>query len=192
MALSRNNVITHGASGMLGGVVVFRTIKGKTYICNRPKKPTRQSVLQKENRTKFRRATAFAKQMMADPSKKAEYWDIAKRLNLPNAYTAAITEYMRKPEIESVDTTEYSGNKGEQIKTVVRKKGFEVELVEVLIMDKNGKTIEKGSASKGPEGDWIYTTSVSIENKKLLELIMKIQERTGNKTYIKRPLCFNN
>jgi hypothetical protein len=87
MAVSKNNVITRGASGMLGGMLVFRTLNGKTIISNRPKKPTRESPIQKANRTKFRRATFFAKQMMADPVKKAEYWEIAKKLQLPNAYS---------------------------------------------------------------------------------------------------------
>jgi hypothetical protein len=94
MAVSKNNPITHGASGMIGGTVVFRTWNGKTFMYNRPRKPTKQSEIQKENRLKFKMAASYAKRMMNDPVKKEEYKQLAQKMNLPNAYTAAITEYM--------------------------------------------------------------------------------------------------
>src|SRR5690349_16980975 len=99
MARTDNNIFTQGISGMIAGQMVFKTWNGKTYVCKSPKKPSKQSPLQKEGRTKFRRATAFAKKMMSDPIKKAQYKEIANELQLPNAYTAAVTEYMRKAEI---------------------------------------------------------------------------------------------
>src|ERR1041384_1030594 len=103
MAWSNNNLLTKGLSGMVGKQIVFRTWNGKTFISVAPKKTNKQSPLQKENRTKFKKATTYAKSMMKDPVKKAEYKEIAKKMRLPNAYTAAITDYMRNPKIEALD-----------------------------------------------------------------------------------------
>jgi len=37
MAKSRNNVITHGLSGLIGDLLVFRQKGGKTIVSDRPK-----------------------------------------------------------------------------------------------------------------------------------------------------------
>jgi hypothetical protein len=64
-------------------------------MANRPRKPSKESEAQRTNRDRFADATGFARKMMNDPVKKAYYWNRAKKLRLPNAYTAAITDYMR-------------------------------------------------------------------------------------------------
>jgi hypothetical protein len=179
MARSINNILTKGLSGMVGKQLVFRTWNGKTFISVAPKKPKKQSPLQKENRSKFKMATVFAKSMMKDPVKKAEYKEIAKKLKLPNAYTAAITEYMRKPEIKEVDTTDYSGKTGEHIKIKVRKRSFEVQDVEVIVVDLNGEVIEEGKATKS-KGDWIYRTSAEVAGRESVQIMIKVKDRTGN------------
>jgi hypothetical protein len=179
MARSINNILTKGLSGMVGKQLVFRSWNGKTFISVAPKKPKKQSPQQKENRSKFKMATVFAKKMMKDPAKKAEYKEVAKRLKLPNAYTAAITEYMRKPEIKELDTTNYSGKAGEEIKISVRKKDFEVQEVEVMMIDLNGEFIEDGKATKSM-GDWVYRTSAEVKGRESVQFIIKAKERTGN------------
>jgi hypothetical protein len=189
MAISKNNALTHGASGMIGGVIVLKNYNGKTVIANRPKKPTKQSPLQKENRTKFRRATAFAKQMMADPVKKAEYWEKAKELNLPNAYTAAITEFMRKTEIDDLDVSAYSGKANEKISVKAGKKSFEVGQVEIVISSAQG-SIETGKATRIYGNEWSYTTSITFENPKELKIVIRARDRAGNYTELKR-IIFN-
>jgi hypothetical protein len=180
MARIRNNNLTRGLSGMVGGQMVFRTWNGKTYLSNAPSKPKKQSKRQKENRMKFKEATAFAKRMMLDPVKKAEYKAIADKLELPNAYTAAITEYMRKPEIKKVDTSNYTGKENEEIKVEVTKKNFEVQEVEVIIVDKNGVVIEEGKATKEPYSDWVYKTTTTIHELEGIQFLIKARERTGN------------
>jgi hypothetical protein len=185
MAVSKNNPLVHGASGMIGGTVVFRTWNGKTYMYNRPKKPTKQSVQQKENRLRFKMATMFAKSMMKDPQKKAEYQEIAKKQKLPNAYTAAITEYMRKPEIKEVDLKAYSGKENEEIKVEARKKGFDIEVVEVIVANEKGQVVEQGKALKVGHSEWLYKTTRTTDSR-MLQIIVRARERTGN--YIDQKL----
>jgi hypothetical protein len=180
MARSINNNLTRGLSGMIGGQMVFRTWNGKTYLSNAPSKPRKQSKRQKENRMKFKEATAFAKSMMLDPVKKAEYKAIADRLELPNAYTAAITEYMRKPEIKEVDSSEYSGKENQEIKVDVRKKDFEVQEVEVVIVNKEGVVIEAGKAAKDFGSGWVYKITAAVENTEGIQFLVRARERTGN------------
>jgi hypothetical protein len=180
MARSNNNILTKGLSGMVGKQIVFRTWNGKTFISVAPKKPKKQSAVQKENRSKFKRATIYAKGMMKDPIRKAEYKEIAKKLQLPNAYTAAITDYMRNPQIEALDLESYSGKANEEIKVTTSKKGFEIQEVEVMIVDQNGEALEEGKAVKLVGNQWIYKTTNNIEDKESSIFLIKVRDKAGN------------
>jgi hypothetical protein len=179
MAKSINNILTKGLSGMVGKQLVFRTWNGKTFLSVAPKKPKKQSPLQKENRSRFKMATVFAKSMMKDPVKKAEYKEIAKKMKLPNAYTAAIAEYMRRPEIQALDTIAYSGKADEEVKIKVRKKGFEIQEVEVIVVDLNGEVIEEGKSRK-VMGDWVYRTFKEAKERESVQIVVKVKDRVGN------------
>jgi hypothetical protein len=180
MARSNNNLLTKGLSGMVGKQIVFRTWNGKTFISVAPKKTKKQSPIQKENRSKFKRATIYAKSMMKDSVKKAEYKEIAKKLQLPNAYTAAITDYMRNPQIEALDLGNYTGKAEEQIKVTASKKGFEIQEVEVILVNQNGEIIEEGKAQKGLGTEWIYKTFKNIEEKETTKFLIRVKDKTGS------------
>jgi hypothetical protein len=180
MAISKNNVLTKGLSGMVGKTVVFRTWNGKTYLSGSPQKPKTQSPIQKENRLRFKMATHYAKNMMKDPLKKEEYKKLAKKMKLPNAYTAAITEYMRRPEIQLVDVSGYSGMEGDEIFVTANKKGFEVEVVEVIISNEKGNVIEQGKAVTSGNKNWTYKTTRTCTEFELLSVTIRARERTGN------------
>ena len=126
MAIIACNPLINGLSGMLGKTVVFKNLRGKTIMANRPARPQKQSEQQRTNRSRFKAATAFAKAAMLDPDKKAYYWKKAKKLKLPNAYTAAITDYMRKPVM-----TVLSKSPNGDVHAVVSKKDFPLKKVEV-------------------------------------------------------------
>jgi hypothetical protein len=179
MAISKNNPLTKGASGMIGNAIVFRSWNGKTYMYNRPSKPKKESALQKENRTKFSRAVAFARRMMSDAAKKAEYKEIAKSEKLPNAYTAAVTEYMRKPEIEEIDTSRF-GKAGSEIKVTAKKKGFELQVVEVIILDENGNVVDGGNAKQGAGDEWIYSASSNHTLDKAFQIKVIARDRINH------------
>jgi hypothetical protein len=190
MARIIDNIFTQGICGEVGGLMVFRSFNDKTYVYKKARKPTTQSPLQKENRSKFRKATAYAKQMMADPEKKATYWEIAKRLKLPNAYTAAITDYMRKAEIIDVDKDQYSGKSNEEIKVMASKKDFSVESVEIAIVEADGTVAENGAAVKGGGDSWVYMTTRELQRKDLFYLVIKATEGTGR--IIERKVTYSS
>ena len=87
---------------MFGTEMVFKAIRGKTFVSPPARRPDRrkESEAQRNTRKTFAKATAWAQLILLNPEKKAYYQQRAKELKLPNAYTAAITDYMRKPKVE--------------------------------------------------------------------------------------------
>ncbi len=83
-----------GLRGTLGDLV-FRTWNGKTYVYPKSTKPRKESAAQKANRDKFRNASMKAKQLLQDVKVLAHYENEALRLQLPNAYTAALKDMMK-------------------------------------------------------------------------------------------------
>lgn len=118
MALVTTNPIVNGLSGMLGKTIVFKSLRGKTIVASRPRPAKTQSEQQQQNRNKFRQAAYWAKTILRDPQQKSYYQHRAKKLKLPNAYTAAITDYMRKPQLKEISRHNHT------ICYVVRKKDF--------------------------------------------------------------------
>lgn len=148
MAIVESNFLTHGLSGLFGDVV-FRQLRGKTYVSPRPASPKTQSEAQRNNRSKFKDASVYAKACMLIPEKKAYYAQKAKKLKLPNAYTAAITDYMRKGTIEEVETPKTNGKKPEnRIRVFTRKPNFEMHQVHVSVVDEQGTILHTGAARK--------------------------------------------
>jgi hypothetical protein len=90
------NDITSGLRGKFGEYFVFRIMRGKTFVSRRGRKPGKgtETVAQRSTRDTFRRASAWAKEILLVPQQKEYFRERAKQLNLPNAYTAAVKEFM--------------------------------------------------------------------------------------------------
>ena len=62
MAESKNNVITHGLTGLVGDMIVFRNRGGKTYVSSKPKERTGElSDGQKQQQKRFQEAILYEK-----------------------------------------------------------------------------------------------------------------------------------
>jgi hypothetical protein len=155
MAIISDNTLVNGLSGAFGGIV-FRQLRGKTVLSIRSSVVATQSEQQRKNRSKFKSASAWAKAMMLIPEKKSYYVQRAKKLKLPNGYTAALSDYMRKGEITKIDTHNYKGKAGDVIQIATRKKGFTVDSATVAFIDANGRTVESGSAQRIFDGVFNY------------------------------------
>jgi hypothetical protein len=92
MARIKNSPL-EGLRGTLGDMV-FRTYNGRTYVFPKPDKPKRQTVAQRATRTRFAKASQRATELLMDNVLRMHYEQEANRLNLPNAYTAALREQM--------------------------------------------------------------------------------------------------
>lgn len=89
-----------GLRGKIGSLV-FRRVRGETYVSAAPSKPRKgsQSALQRHNRDTFRMASQWAKATLSDPQQMDYYRRRAKDWGLTNAYTAAVKDYMRNPQV---------------------------------------------------------------------------------------------
>jgi len=155
MATVRTNPILNGLSGMLGKTIVFKNLRGKTIMANRPSPPQKQSEQQKTNRSKFRDASCWARMILLDPQKKDYYLKKAKKLKLPNAYTAAITDYMRSPRLSDG----YHTSNGNATTFHVSKKDFDLKKAEVMLMDAGGQVRETRMLAEDRYHEWTFTLS---------------------------------
>lgn len=128
MATVASNELLKGLSGKFGDVLLFKTLRGKTFVSAPARKPDKrkETEAQRNTRSTFRQATQWAQTILHDPEKKAYYQQRAKALKLPNAYTAAITDYMRKPKVtKSIE--------GKTVHYMVQKPGFALPDVQVSV-----------------------------------------------------------
>jgi len=92
MAESKNNVITHGLSGKLGDLIVFRNRNGKTIVASKPGPRTGElSEAQKEHQKHFQEATIYGKAALTNPATKAGYEAVAS--DGETAYNVAVADF---------------------------------------------------------------------------------------------------
>jgi hypothetical protein len=135
MATVATNVVTNGLSGKLGNELVFRTMRGKTFVSIPARKPNKkkESAAQRNTRVTFKQAAQWAQVMLLDPERKVYYQQRARTLKLPNAYTAAISDYMRTPEVK-VQRNETN------MTLQVKKKGFDLKEVKLVLVKPDNET----------------------------------------------------
>ncbi len=172
MATLVNNLLTKGISGTFGKTIVFKQWRNKTIIANYSPPSKQQSETQKANRSKFRDAANWAKATLKDPERKEYYQKKVKKLGLPNAYTAAITDYMRKPTVSEVKKqngiTSYC----------VDKKNFAIKTVTVQITTTHGTVTSRiVPASVNGNCQLSLTDAESREKMKWI-----VEDETGQRT----------
>ena len=98
MAKVKTSSIIEGLSGKVGADLVFRTMRGKTFISKPAKKrdKSKETEAQRKTRTTFREAAAWASKVSKAAETKAYYEHLAMDMDVPNAYTAALKVYMNK------------------------------------------------------------------------------------------------
>lgn len=176
MAIVIDNDLTAGLSGAFGKKMIFKQLRGKTIVAHRAKSTYKGSPLQQDNRLRFKKATAYAKAMMQDAEKKAYYWEKAKELKLPNAYTAAITEYMRKPAITAVDVSQEGSMILVRVEAV--KKSFPVRAIKIRAVGTGEVTIEEGLVT----GTFAASYGFNLSWDALHHIEVEAEDRIGNRS----------
>jgi len=170
MAQSKNNVITHGLSGLVGDMIVFRNRNGKTYVASKPNvRKGKMSDAQKEHVKLFQEAVLYGKSSILDPATKAAYQ--VKAVDGRSPYNVAVADFLHAPDINHIDVSAYEGKVGDVIK-VRATDDFKVKEVSVGIYNADGTEVEKGLAVlSGNSIDWVYTVkadNVSLEGDKIV------------------------
>jgi len=185
MAQSKNNIITHGMSGKIGDLIVFRTLNGKTIVTNKPaKRKGELSEGQKLHHKRFQQATIYAKSATANPALKEAYKEAAKEGLTP--YNVAVADFMHAPDINEVNVSKYNGKAGSTI-SINATDDFKVAEVFVIILNQDGTEVEEGYAQPTPGGiEWIYTATADNDSLTGDKIIIRASDLPGHTTELEQ------
>jgi hypothetical protein len=175
-----NNPLMKGVSGMFAKLMVFRELRGKIVMSNRPKRSGKLTPHQEMMRSRFQRAVMYAKKQMQDEQRKAAY---AAAINgrKHSAYAVALTDYMTAPKVTSVDISNYKGVVGDPI-IIHATDDFKITEVHVTISDSYGNTIEQGNAilSPGLKEEWRYVITETNSTFAGTRILAQAMDQPGN------------
>jgi hypothetical protein len=80
---------------------------------------------------------------MEDPKKKAYYQQKAQQLKLPNAYTAAITDYLRKAKVVAMTRSSFSAKKGDEVIIKLLKSAFKISQIKTILCNQHGEVLSE-------------------------------------------------
>jgi hypothetical protein len=179
MAKSGNNIVTHGLSGQVGGLLVFKTLQGKTIVSASPRKSNHEpSDKQKDQQKHFQEATIYGRTVNVTPELRAQYESVVP--DGSSVYLVALADFLNAPKFDEIDVSKYVGNPGNTIRIRVTD-DFMVKTVEVTINDQDGSLVEQGAAYKQPNGvDWLYTAAVQNSSLTGDKIVVKASDLPGN------------
>jgi hypothetical protein len=181
MAKSQNNVVTHGLSGKIGKVLVFRQVGGKTIVSGMPQMPKTASALQKEQRRRFQQAALYSKAAIESAELGEDYAAAAKKKGR-TPYIIAVADFLRAPSIDQVDLSDYTGQTGEVIRIRVSD-DFKVKWVHVSITGSDGELVESGEAVPDATGyEWTYTVTQANNSLSGDKIVISVSDTPGNIT----------
>ncbi|MGA3015111.1 MAG: hypothetical protein ABSD71_13875 [Bacteroidales bacterium] len=177
MAVSRNNVIVKNFHGRIGNIVL-RVFGNKMVMSALPSTRNRKwSEAQLACQDQFRKATKFGHKVLDNVELDMFYKKHAKENQ--SSWNASISDFLLKPEIETIDTSKYKGQEGDAIKIEAADK-YKVASVIVMIINALGLQIENGSAVQMPAGEWVYKVSVQNPDWKGTRVVVKVSDLPGN------------
>ena len=178
MAKQTNNVVTHGLSGKVGDLLVFRQRAGKTVVSKAPLKRKVTTEGQKEQQRKFQRAVLYAKSVLADPGMGAAYNQAAKKGQ--TGYNVAVADFFHAPDIQNIDISSYTGQPGDLIRIEVSD-DFSVKEVKLTITNADGTLVEEGFAAPDAIGYlWKYTATATNDSLDGDKIEITVSDLPGN------------
>jgi hypothetical protein len=124
------------------GDFLFRNYNGKTVVSLRPVyRNETNTEARRKARDLFRETTFYAHDAMERVKERSYYEQKAKQLKLPNAYTAAITDYLRKAKARALTRSSFAAKKGDVIYIRMSKSVFRVNRLLVRSCNAEGSTL---------------------------------------------------
>ena len=181
MAKVGDNIVTHGFSGKLGNLIVFRNRGGKTYVAKAPRKREQEwTEAQEQHRLLFQEAVLYAKNAIADPATKDAYKASAEEGE--TAYNVAVADFMKAPHINEIDVSHYTGQPNSYIQ-VRAVDDFKVAEVSVTILNADGSEVEHGMAVLQPGSIWWrYTATATNDSLTGDKIVIRVSDVPGNLT----------
>jgi hypothetical protein len=182
MTRIKNNPLLKGISGMLGDVIVYRETRRGMVMSNRPRKRDQPTEHQNLAKSKFLQAVQYAKGQMTDPASKALYAaGITEKIQ--SAYGVALADYLKGPEILSVDVSGYKGEINQKIE-IMTIDNFKVTEVRVEIRTPENELVESGLAAPVEENSlqWRYIATARMAHFAGSNIIVRAKDKPGNVT----------
>jgi len=147
----------------------------------RPRRKRKVSDAQLRQRTRFRGATCYAKQAIADADMRKLYDERAqKSWKLQTAFNVAVADYMCSPEVKDIDITGYKGCVGDRI-IIEATDDFMVKGVKVVIRKDDGFLVEQGDAMLSFNGmNWVYSAQIANMSYEGTVVIVRAFDFPGN------------
>ncbi len=179
MAKQTNNVVTHGLSGKIGDLLVFRQRYGKTIVSGVPRQPKTASDKQKQHRERFQNAVLYAQSAVATEGLKEQY--AAGVQKGKTAFNIAVADFLSAPDIRQIDLSGYTGQPGDKIHITISD-DFAVTTVSVRITNADGTLVEEGEALRGLGNLWAYTATQENQTLEGDKIEIIASDLPGNKT----------
>ena len=180
MARVRLNAALGSFVGEVGNLVFWQRY-GRTFASQKPEARTPQyTEAQKVVLDRFRKATSYARAVMADPDAREAYDAAAKERQIP-VQNVIIADYLTAPSVDQIDLSGYDGRAGGSIR-IRASDDFDVTGVHVSIVGAEGQPIEHGPAllTSMNRGKWVYTSTISIPAGTTIRVEATAADRPGN------------
>jgi hypothetical protein len=179
MAKQKGNVVTHGLSGKVGDLLVFRQRDGQTIVSKIPEQSKTVSEKQKAQRHRFRQAVIYARSAVEDPETKEIYDAVAAKKG-KTPFIAAVADFLGVPEIEHIDLSRYTGQQGDTIRLEVSDDTM-VKYVHVSIIKSDGSLLEEGEAKPDVSGYvWTYIATQNNSDLSGDKIVVSVSDLPGN------------
>ena len=163
MAKQRKNVVTHGLSGKVGDLLIFRRTSTGTVVAKTPVVSDKVSDAQKAHRRKFQRAVIYGQAALVDLALREGYEAAAQRKKR-RPFNVAVADFLHAPDIETIDVSGYHRQPGDVIR-IEATDDFMVKEVWMVISDHEGNVVEEGNAQPGTLNyEWTYTSTADNPN----------------------------
>jgi hypothetical protein len=161
------------------GNVIYRRWGKDTVASKAPDfRGHRWSKAQKANRHRFSDATAYARQVLENPGLFQYYRKKVKRKQ--TVWNVAIADYMKRPEICSIDLCREWKDDPEQFVKVDADDNYQVTGVIITILNALGLVVESGSAEMNNDGEWIYKMEAPVSEWEGGKIEVSVRDLPGN------------
>jgi hypothetical protein len=162
------------------GKLVYRKYRGKTIVAVKPDANRPLSEAEAAHRQDFAQAATWAKTALQDEELRPFYEALGKQRDIP-ARAAAISDFLKRPSLEALDLSEYTGQAGDHIYFMASDNAGLVNAM-VTIGDGNGSVYESGAAVEveANTGYWMYNAQNSLGEGTTVVINVKASDRPGH------------
>ncbi len=170
--------------------VRLRQVSNRLELVKPAKRKERpQTPKQEAHGERFKEAAGYASGQIEDPQSRALYAKKIDGKKKRTAFQVALSDYIQKPEVKSIDARTYNGSPGSTV-VVKATDDFMVTKVTVAITGADGALIEKGDATlvRVNSTYWSYTATVSNPSVAGTTIQATAFDRPGNATSLTKVL----